>query len=166
MCFLKRLLGNGGEAKTEIFTPPPPPTSDTIAHAEAALSIRFPSSFVSFLRESRAMRLPLCAHFYWVGDGRLGTDHIVAANQRERKASSSLPHFMVSFYNDGMGNQVCFDTRHPSDVGEYPVVFWDHELGADENLQASATISGHPESAGIIAFSFPDWLNIQRKRSA
>ena len=113
------------------------------------------------------MQLPLCAQFYWIGDESMGTDYIVTANQREREeASSPLPPFMVAFYNDGMGNQVCFDTRHRSDAGEFPIVFWDHELGADENLEASASVSQHPESAGIIATSFPDWLRTHHETSA
>jgi hypothetical protein len=77
-----------------------------------------------------------------------------------------LPPLLVAFYNDGMGNQVCFDTRHTSDDGEYPIVFWDHELGADENLEASARVSRHPESAGIIASSFLDWLKSHHKTFA
>ena len=62
--------------------------------------------------ESRAMQLPLCAQFYWIGEESLGTSNIVAANRREREESASpLPSFLVAFYNDGMGNQVCFDSR-------------------------------------------------------
>jgi hypothetical protein len=156
MSFLKRLFQAG--AKTEIFLPLPPPTDDAVARAESDLGILFPISFVSFLRESRPMQLPLAAQFYCISDGRHGVEDIVAANRREREASSPLPHFMVAFYNDGMGNQVCFDTRHPSDGGEYPIVFWDHELGADENLEASLTVSRNRESAGIVASSFPDWI--------
>jgi len=113
------------------------------------------------------MQLPLCARFYWIGEESLGDDHIVAANRREHEdASSPLPRFLVAFYNDGMGNQVCFDTRRPSDDEEYPIVFWDHELGTDENLSASEKASGHPGSAGLIGASFPEWLKREQEKPA
>ncbi|MEY4385707.1 MAG: cell-wall, partial [Verrucomicrobiota bacterium] len=97
----------------------------------------------------------------------LGADNIIAANHRERLVSSSpLPHFLVAFYNDGMGNQVCFDTRSRSADEEYPVVFWDHELGTDENIDASRRASASRESAGVIASSFSDWLKSEVERFA
>ena len=106
MSFLNSLFGGGGKAKTELFTPPPPPRDEAVTHAETALGIRFPSSFISFMRESRAMQLPLCARFYWIGQESLGTSNIVAANRREREESASpLPSFLVAFYNDGMATK-------------------------------------------------------------
>ena len=166
MSFLKSLFGCGGKPKTELFTPPPPPTADAVARAESDLSIRFPASFVSFMRESRPMELPPCAEFYWVGEESLGAGHIVAANRREREeAGAPLPHFLVAFYNDGMGNQVCFDTRRSGD-GEYPIVFWDHELEAEENLAASVCPSETSESAGIVAASFSAWLKSHHEKTA
>ena len=112
------------------------------------------------------MELPPCAEFYWVGEESLGAGHIVAANRREREeAGSPLPHFMVAFYNDGMGNQVCFDTRRSED-GEYPIVFWDHELEAEENLGACGLPSETLESAGMVAVSFPEWLKRHHEKSA
>jgi hypothetical protein len=157
MSFLNRLFAGGVGTKTEPFTPPPPFTAGAVTRAESDLKIRFPASFISFLRDSRPMQLPPCATLYWIYED-LCADYIVAANRREREASSPLPYFMVAFYTDGMGNQICFDTRRPSHDGEYPIVFWDHELGADENLEASTTVARNHESAGIIASSFPDWL--------
>jgi hypothetical protein len=159
MSFLKSLFGGGGKAKTELFTPPPPPPDEAVTRAETVLGIRFPGTFISFMRESCSMQLPLCAEFYWIGDESLGTSNIVTANRREREESASpLPAVLVAFYNDGMGNQVCFDSRHRSEDGEYPIVFWDHELGSEENLDAVERASASSESAGIIASTFPDWL--------
>lgn len=164
MSFLKSIFGGGGKAKTELFTPPPPPSDEDIAQAELALNIKFPQSFISFMRESRPMHLPICARFYWIGTVGQGAENIIAANSQEHvEASSPLPHFLVAFYDDGMGNQVCFDTRSRSENGEYCIVFWDHELGADENLEAAQGQSPNHERAGIIAFSFPDWLKIACK---
>lgn len=159
MSFLKNFFGGGGKSKTELFTPPPPPSEEAITQAESALKIKFPQSFISLLRKSRPMQLPLCAEFYWIGPEGLGMRNIIAVNRQERRESSSpLPDFLVAFYNDGMGNQVCFDKRHQIEIGEYHIVFWDHELGADENLEASEHKAKNHESAGRIAQSFPDWF--------
>jgi hypothetical protein len=163
MSFLKSLFGGVGKPKTESFMPPAPPTADAVASAESVLGIRFPVSFVSFMQESRPMELPLCAEFYWVGADSLGSRHIVAANLRERE--DVLPHFLVAFYNDGMGNRVCFDTRR-SEGGEYPIVYWDHELEAEENLAASGHAAVNFESAGVVAASFPEWLKRHYEMSA
>jgi hypothetical protein len=91
----------------------------------------------------------------------------VSANKVEHaEASSPLPAFLVAFYNDGMGNQLCFDRRTRTGGGEYPVVFWDHELDAQENLEASARAAESFESAGIVAQSFSEWLQKLRDRNA
>jgi hypothetical protein len=160
--FLKNLFGGTQRTKTEAFGPLPIPSDEAISLAEAALKIKFPSSFVSFLRSSIAMQVPVCAHFYWVGEESLGSNNIIIANRREREQlSSPLPDFLVAFYNDGMGNQVCFDTRRHSEQGEYPIVFWDHEISSDENLAHSNHAANNHESAGITASSFPQWLKLQ-----
>jgi len=159
MSIFKKIFGGGGKPKTELFAPPSPPSKEAIAIAEMSLKIKFPQSFIAFLQSSRQMNLPICARFYWVGEENLGERNILLANQQERVASASpLPEFLVAFYNDGMGNQVCFDTRCRSEDGEYAIVLWDHEHEADENLKASERPSANSESAGVIALSFSDWL--------
>lgn len=42
-----------------------------------------------------------------------------------------LPAHLVTFYNDGFGNQHCLDTREVVD-GEHLVVLWNHGSGADQ----------------------------------
>ena len=164
MGFLRNLFGGGNKGR--LFTPPPPPSASEVASAESFLKIKFPASFVSFMHEARPMQLNYCAVFYWVGGEGLREGNIVVSNRREREeASSPLPSFLISFYNDGMGNPVCFDTRYPAEDGEYPIVFWDHELSAEENLDASTKASEGDESAGIVARSFPDWLKTQDIKS-
>jgi hypothetical protein len=161
MSIFIKIFGGGGKPKTELFVPPPPPSKEAIAVAETSLKIRFPQSFITFMQSSRQMNLPACARFYWVGEENLGERNILFANRQEHMASASpLPEFLVAFYNDGMGNQVCFDTRSHSEDGEYSIVFWDHELEASENLKASEHLSANPESAGVIAPSFFDWLKL------
>jgi hypothetical protein len=159
MSLLSKIFGGGGKPKTELFTAPPPPSQLAVAEAEKALNLRFPASFTEFLRTTRQMHLPPCARLYWVGTaGSAGSDDIVRANRVEHEeASSPLADFLVAFYNDGMGNQVCFDTRTRSETGEYPVVFWDPELDSQENLAASTRPADSFERAGIVATSFSEW---------
>ena len=165
MGILSKLLGAGGKQKTELFKAPPPPSQTAVAEAEKALNLTFPTSFKQFMSTCGDMELSLCARFYWVGTA--GTDNIVSANKVEHEESSSpLPPFLVAFYNDGMGNQLCFDTRIRTEAGEYPVVFWDHELDPQENLEASARAAGNFESTGIVAPTFPGWLKKLRDRNA
>jgi len=123
------------------------PTPAQIRAAEARLEIRFPPSFLEFLQEAGACRLPLW-QTYWVGGESLGLRNIVAANEAQRKATSPLPCFLVAFHNNGCGDQLCFDTRQRSADGEYLVVFWDHEVRAEENLA----------DLFVVADDFAEWL--------
>jgi hypothetical protein len=165
MGILSKIFGASTKPRTELFKAPPPPKETAVEEAEKALNLTFPTSFTRFMRASGDMELPLCARFYWVGSA--GTDNIVSANKVEHEGSSSpLPLFLVAFYNDGMGNQLCFDTRTRTEGGEYPVVFWDHELDPQENLEASSRAAESFESAGVVAPSFPEWLNKLRDRNA
>ena len=64
------------------------------------------------------------------------------------EVTTPLPEFLITFHNNGSGDQLCFDTRHPNPDGEYPIVFWDHELTPEENL----------ENLDVVADSFAEWL--------
>lgn len=165
MGFLSKRFGAGGKPKTDLFKAPPPPSQADVAEAEKALNLSLPASFTQFMNTCGEMELPLCARFYWVGTG--GPDNIVSANKVEHEdAGSPLPPFLVAFYDDGMGNQLCFDTRTRTEAGEYPVVFWDHELDPEENLQASGRAAESFENAGVVAVSFPEWLKKLNERIA
>src|SRR3954451_12279906 len=134
MGLLNKIFRGSKKPKTELFIAPPAPSQSAVAAAEIALKLTLPASFKEFLSTTRQIQLPRCAHFYWVKSAGNGSEHIVALNRVEHEqASSALPDFLVAFYNDGKGNQVCFDTRARSETGEYPVVLWDHELNSGEN---------------------------------
>ncbi len=112
----------------------PPPTPEQILEAENQLNIKFPPSFLVFLEKAGAYQLPFW-ETYWVGDESLGYRNIVTANHRERNDPTvELPDFLITFHDNGCGDNLCFDTRHPNSEGEYPIVFWDHELSRDDNL--------------------------------
>jgi hypothetical protein len=124
----------------------PMPSQEQLRAAEARLEARFPPSFLEFLREAGACQLPFW-QTYWVGDD-LGKRDIVAANYAQRGAKSPLPCFLIAFHNNGCGDQLCFDTRRQSKDGEYPVVFWDHEITLEDNLA----------DLFVVADDFAEWL--------
>ena len=125
-----------------------PPTQGQIDDAEAKLFLKFPPSFLTFLAEAGSYGLSYW-ETYWVGDSSLGSQNIIEANRSEHEdVSSALPVFLVAFHNNGCGDQLCFDTRNPDELGEYPIVFWDHERTNEENL----------EDLTPVADNFADWL--------
>jgi hypothetical protein len=126
----------------------PSPSPAQIARAESELLIKFPPSFLTFLSDAGSYCLSYW-ETYWVGDDSLGWRNIIKANLSERtNATSALPAFLVAFHNNGCGDQLCFDTSKKDENGEYPIVFWDHELAAEKNLAELFTV----------ADNFADWL--------
>lgn len=140
-----------GVLKTKSIAEPdvvPPPTSEEVKHAEKALGLKLPPSFLVFLRDAGSYQLYFW-ETYWVGGDSLGYRNIVKANIYERiEMTTPLPEFLIAFHNNGCGDQLCFDTRRPGPDGEYPIVSWDHELTPEENL----------ENLDVVADSFAEWL--------
>jgi hypothetical protein len=124
------------------------PTREQIAQAEAELEFKFPPDFLIFLEKAGSYAFEYW-ETYWVGDESLEWRNIVKVNRSEREnADLALPAFLVAFHNDGCGNLLCFDTRQRATHGDYPIVFWDHERTADENL----------EDMIPVANTFSEWL--------
>ena len=124
----------------------PAPSNEQIAEAEAQIGCKFPPSYLTFLALCGSYQLPYW-ETYWVGPS--DRQDIVEMNQQERKDTESpLPPYLVAFFNNGMGDQVCFDTRTVDTKGECSIVFWNHDLSPLENLK-------HLEQ---IAPNFAEWL--------
>ncbi len=115
-----------------------------IKDAERILGVMLSASYRRFLRD-----------FGWGGVEHLeifglGSDaphylNLINMTLRERiEMEPAIPNHLVPLMNDGAGNHYCLDTRQMK-KGEGPVVFWDHELG--KNQQAS-----------LISASFDLWL--------
>ncbi len=161
MNFLRKFFSGSGQTKAAMVTPLTV-AEDAIERAEAELKTSLPTSFRKLLRTPPPLPADLCARLYWVGEDNETMDDIVAANRQEHEeAGSPLPAFLIAFAHDGMGNQICFDTRHMAADGEYPVVFWDHELESEENLKLSEQPAKNRESAGMISPSFAAWLKAE-----
>ena len=121
------------------------PTPEEIERAESYLGAPLPPSFKTFLAQAGSYKLPFWETF-WVGDDSLGYRNIIEANRSEREDSDpALPRYLITFHNNGMGDQLCFDTRSLTPTGEYSIVFWDHELSSDQD----------PD---VVADDFADWL--------
>lgn len=111
-----------------------PPKQSQIDVAERALKLTFPPGFRVFLDSAGSYQLPFW-QTYWVGDDSLGYRNIVKANRCIREeVDEPLPPFLVTFAPSGGGDHECFDTRYPDERGEYPIIFWDHEMSAAENM--------------------------------
>jgi len=118
--------------------------ADEIACCEYDLGVRFVGSFADYLQT-----------YGWL---RVGTNEIYGLGAKIRfwcrlkemtlsertEMRPPLPPYLVTFYNDGFGNQHCLDSRDVVD-GEQRIVFWNHEAGPDQT----------PEP---LAHSFADWL--------
>ena len=104
---------------------------DEIKLAQVELSVRFPDSYIAFLRQFGWGRV---AHFELYG---LGTDvppylDLVRVTCSEREEMEPrLKMYLIPIMNDGGGNHYCLDSTRLEN-GECPVVFWDHELGRDQ----------------------------------
>ncbi len=121
-------------------------TAKEIADCEQSLGVRFVGSFADYLTT-----------FGWLSIGSeelygLGADaepwrRLKDVTLSERtEMYPPLPPYLVIFYNDGLGNQYCLDTRATVDA-EHRIVFWNHELGPDQT----------PE---LICGSFAEWLRL------
>ncbi len=142
----------------------PPPSDEQIATAESQLGCKFPPSYVRFLAEGGAYQLPFWQP-YWVGPCE--REDIVEANRREREeAASPLPEYLVSFHNNSMGDQLCFDARSPDEQGEYPVVFWDHEISAEENIAELEPVATTSPTGSQRKLRRPANQSLNRRRPA
>jgi hypothetical protein len=70
---------------------------------------------------------PVDAFVSWVWDNETDTlgEEIVSVN---RGPNACYPAFLIVLAGDDSGNAYGFDTRYPDERGEYPIVFFDHEI--------------------------------------
>jgi hypothetical protein len=115
-----------------------------IRNAEGALG-RFPDDYRYFLQEYGWISVEHL-EIYGLGATVPAYLDVVRMTLSERlETGSPIPESYVCVMNDGAGNLFCFDTAR-SDQGEVsPIVFWDHELGPDQEPEARER-------------SFEDWL--------
>lgn len=72
--------------------------------------------------------------------------NLVEVTKSERnEAQPPLPPHLIPVMNDGAGNLYCLDAGEAYRE-EYPVVFWDHEAGSDQEAEQ-------------VAGDFAEWLS-------
>ena len=127
-----------------------PASVEEIDRAERELGARFPMSYRWFQLEFGDFEHgPLDIYTVRTPHGPYSR-YIVETNLEERtEAVPRLPAHLLAFSDSGGGDLLCFDTTR-SEGGEYPVVWWNHELDEDQE----------PENA---APSFLDWLEQELK---
>lgn len=119
--------------------------SDAEIHdAERILGVVLSGSYRHFLRDFGWGGVAHLEIFGLGSDAPHYLDLINMTLRERREMDPALPNCLVPLMNDGAGNHYCLDTRHMRQ-GECSVVFWDHELG--KNQQPSP-----------IADSFDLWL--------
>lgn len=97
------------------------PLDTSLQQAEDILSFKASPAYRTFLEK--------------VAESKLVVSDIVQQNEEAHDGETfCLPDFLVAFFNDGYGNQYCFDTRKYEEPGGHPIVFWKHELTFEENL--------------------------------
>jgi hypothetical protein len=122
----------------------PGATADEIASCERELGVHFVGSFVDYLKTYGWLNVGT-SEIYGLGANIQLWCRLKETTLSERtEMRPPLPPYLVTFYNDGFGNQHCLDSRAVVD-GEQRIVFWNHEAGPDQT----------PE---FIANSFADWL--------
>lgn len=104
-------------------------SAEQVAAAERALGVALPPSYRKLVTTTD----PYDGVYgvYWINEAHpLGAD-IVSTN---RSSARSLPPFLIAVVGDDSGDEYCFDTRHPDERGEYPIVHFDHEQHDEESI--------------------------------
>jgi hypothetical protein len=107
-------------------------TDQHISASEKALGVALPRSYGKLVTTVQ----PSDAEYglYWVQGDELnlfGAD-IVSVN---RGPNSALPPFLVAVQGVDNGDEYCFDTRHPDERGEYPIVHFNHEIHNEDSTE-------------------------------
>ena len=132
---------------------PRPANVEDIDRAERELGAQFPMSYRWFQLEFGDVEHSPLDIYTVQTPQRPYSKHVIETNLQERtEAGPRLPAHLIAFSDNGGGDMLCFDTTRPED-GEYPVVWWNHEMDEDQE----------PEDA---ASSFLDWIEQELKEMA
>jgi ankyrin repeat protein len=122
-----------------------PATRRQVAAAERKLGIPLPPSYKKLVTTVS----PYDGGYgvRWIVDPHgLGAD-IVSANR------TRLSPFLIAVVDRDDGDSYCFDTRHPDERGEYPIVHFDHEVHDEESTDFEAVAE---DLGAFLLASLPD----------
>ncbi len=137
------------------FRPSPfagPACPGSVAKAEEELGVTFSQSYRLFLNEFSGGGFPFDIYGIEPQSPPKGNDwyfqSVAGMTESEREdVEPAMPPFLIPFTPNGMGDHWCLDTSRLTG-GECPVVFWNHELGEDQELrQTHATFLDWLEEA-------------------
>lgn len=120
---------------------PGPVSGRKIAEAEEELGVSFPHSYRLFLALFGAADGPF--DIYGIAPEDASTekglscwDVVYMTESERRDVEPALPQSLVALCPDGGGNHWCLDTDRAED-GECPLVFWRHDLEADQEPETT-----------------------------
>ncbi|MCE9634812.1 MAG: SMI1/KNR4 family protein [Planctomycetes bacterium] len=140
------LLARNPQARRGVGAAP-----EAVNAAEAALGISLPEVVRALFEDLGYAGLPVGRGLgqesygkdtYGLGDGVPRELDLVRNTLSERSdVEPRMPTTLVPLVSNGCGDHYCVDLRSPS--ADPPVVFWDHELGSDQQpAVVSETFSG------------------------
>lgn len=121
------------------------PTVADFAYLAEQYGCQYPPSFIRYQTHWAAVLPQPDNAFRWANRGLEPYLSIEDAILEARQIGA--PTIFVPFWSDE-GNFTCFDTGSPDADGEFPVVFWDHDVS----------------EATCEARDFVDWLDIAYRR--
>jgi len=131
----ERLLLKSGGVRPTISL-----SEEQVAAAETALGVQFPPSYRRLLLSFRQGQMP--GDVYWVdGDGSLDEWLDIVKNNQP----GWHPSFLLAIVTYGNGDESCFDLRRRDEDGEYPIVFYDHEIGRSGGTEFTTEASNLAE---------------------
>ena len=114
---------------------PGPVSKNMIQLAEQQLGVVFPQSYCDFLEKVGAASLPFDVFGLVSEDSATFSRDfwdVVGMTEVERsEVEPPMLHHLIPISPNGMGDHWCLDTSRFSSE-ECPVVFWNHENGADQ----------------------------------
>jgi hypothetical protein len=107
-------------------------SEEHVVAAEKELGMTLPPSYRKLVTTTDPRDKEYGLYWVWVdGLDTFGED-IVSVNQKYRDYA---PPFLVAVLGTDDGDEFCFDTRHPDERGEYPIVLWNQECRGEETTE-------------------------------
>ena len=100
-------------------------TEDHVSAAETALGMALPPGYKKLVLSAQPFDAEYGVYWIWDGEADQFIPDIAATN---RGPHSALPPFLIAVVGLDDGDEYCFDTRHPDERGEYPIVHFNHEI--------------------------------------
>jgi hypothetical protein len=107
-------------------------SSQQVADLAITLGVRFPKSYVAFLRKYGWADLEYLQLYGHGDDVPKQLNLVDNTTNRRQQAASPLPPHLIPVITDAAGNAYCLDCQTLDRNEECPVVFWEHDLGADQ----------------------------------